>query len=155
MVTTGAATLEIHPISILDRLSSGTEYATRAANAAACVANVEPDSFLAFNTAMFANQPAENTTGMTDAELTSLVGAAGVASTDVAACIADQTYSGWVGASTQRALDGPIPNSDIEQVKGTPTVLVNGVQYTGSNADAAAFEAFVTAQRTAAAETGK
>ena len=148
-VTAGNATVEIHPISILDRLSSGTEYATRAANAAACVANYDPDNFLDFNAAMFADQPAENTTGLTDAELTSLVEGAGVTSSQAASCIADQTYSGWVDASTQRALEGPIPNSDIEQVEGTPTVLVNGVQYTGSNSDAAAFEAFVTEQMTA------
>ncbi|WP_166784051.1 DsbA family protein [Cryobacterium suzukii] len=149
-VTAGNATVEIHPISILDRLSSGTKYATRAANAAACVADFDPNKFLDFNTAMFAEQPAENTTGLSDAELTALVDGAGATSPEVASCIADQTYSGWVEASTQRALDGPIPNSDIEQVKGTPTVLVNGVKYTGSNSDAAAFEAFVTAQMTAA-----
>jgi protein-disulfide isomerase len=149
-VAAGNATVEIHPISILDRLSKGTEYATRAANAAACVANYDPDNFLDFNVAMFADQPAENTTGLTDAELTRLVEGAGVTSPEVASCIADQTYSGWVDASTQRALEGPIPNSDITQVKGTPTVLVNGVQYTGSNSDATIFEAFVTAQTTAA-----
>ncbi|SDN40658.1 Protein-disulfide isomerase [Cryobacterium flavum] len=150
-VTAGNATVEIHPISILDRLSSGTKYATRAANAAACVADYDPNNFLAFNSAMFADQPAENSTGLTDAELTTLVEGAGVTSTDVASCIKDQTYADWVDASTQRALNGPIPNSDIEKVKGTPTVLVNGVSYTGSFTDAAAFEAFVTAQTTAAA----
>ncbi|TFC24476.1 hypothetical protein E3O25_14975 [Cryobacterium sp. TMT1-3] len=151
-VTAGNATVEVHPISILDRLSSGTKYATRAANAAACVANYEPNKFLDFNTAMFAQQPAENSSGLSDAELASLVEAAGVTETEVASCITDQTYSGWVDASTQRALDGPIPNSDIEQVKGTPTILVNGASYTGSFTDAAAFEAFVTAQMTTAGE---
>ena len=149
-VTAGNATVEIHPISILDRLSSGTKYATRAANAAACVADYDPNNFLAFNTAMFADQPAENSSGPTNAELASLAQGAGVTSSDVASCITDQTYAGWVDASTQRALAGPIPNSDIENVKGTPTVLVNGVSYNGSFADAAAFEAFVTAQMTAA-----
>ena len=154
-VTAGNATVEIHPISILDRLSSGTEYATRAANAAACVANYDPDNFLAFNAAMFADQPAENTTGLTDAELTSLVSSAGITGAEVASCIADQTYSDWVDASTQRALEGPIPNSDLEQVEGTPTVLVNGVQYAESFTDAAAFEAFVIAQASADAESGE
>ena len=149
-VTAGNATVEIHPISILDRLSSGTKYATRAANAAACVANYDPNNFLAFNTAMFAGQPSENSSGRTNAELASLAQGAGVTSSGVASCITDQTYAGWVEASTQRALAGPIPNSDIENIKGTPTVLVNGVSYTGSFSDPAAFEAFVTAQLTAA-----
>ncbi|WP_158252338.1 thioredoxin domain-containing protein [Cryobacterium sp. Y29] len=152
-VTAGNATVEIHPISILDRLSSGTKYATRAANAAACVANYDPDNFLAFNTAMFADQPSENSSGRTNDELASLAQGAGVTSSGVASCITDQTYAGWVDASTQRALAGPIPNSDIENIKGTPTVLVNGVSYTGSFSDPAAFEAFVTAQLTA--EPGK
>jgi len=147
-VNAGNATFEFHPISILDQLSSGTKYATRAANAAACVANYDPNKYLDFNTAMFANQPAENSSGLTDAELTSLVAGAGVTSSDVATCITDQTYTGWVEASTKRALTGPIPNSDIALVKGTPTILVNGVSYTGSFTDAAAFEAFVTAQMT-------
>ncbi|MDJ0376858.1 thioredoxin domain-containing protein [Cryobacterium sp. PH31-L1] len=154
-VTAGNATVEFHPISILDRASSGTKYSTRAANAAACVADYDPNKFLAFNTAMFAGQPAENSSGLTDAELTSLVQGAGVTSTDVASCITDETYSGWVAASTQRALDGPIANADIPKVEGTPTVLVNGVKYTGSVSDAAAFEAFVTAQTTAAAGAGE
>lgn len=149
-VTAGNATVEIHPISILDRLSSGSKYATRAANAAACVANYEPDTFLAFNTAMFADQPAENTTGLTNDELASVAESAGVTSTEVASCITDETYADWVEASTQRALAGPIPNSDIDTVEGTPTVLVNGVKYAGSNSDAAAFDAFVTKQMTAA-----
>ena len=154
-VTAGNATVEIHPISILDRASSGTKYATRAANAAACVANYDPDNFLSFNTAMYVDQPAENSSGLTDAELTSLAEGAGVTSTEVAGCINDQTYAGWVDASTQRALSGPIPNSDIDNVKGTPTVLVNGVSYTGSFTDAAAFEAFVTEQVTKAAGSGE
>lgn len=148
-VTAGNATVEFHPISILDRLSSGTKYATRAANAAACVANYDPNNFLAFNTAMFADQPAENSNGLTDAQLTSLVQGAGVTSTAVASCISAETYSGWVDASTQRALTGPIPNANIKNVAGTPTVLVNGIQYTGSVTDAAAFEKFVTTQTTA------
>ncbi len=151
-VTAGNATVEFHPISILDRLSSGTKYATRAANAAACVANSDPNKFLDFNTAMFADQPAENTKGLSDAQLTSLVQGVGITSPAVASCITDQTYSGWVDAATQRALDGPIPNSDIASVEGTPTVLVNGVKYPGSISDAAAFEAFVTAQMTGASQ---
>jgi hypothetical protein len=76
-VTTGNATLEVHPISILDGSSSGTKYSTRAANAAACVADLDPDRFLAVNTALFANQPAENSSGLTNAELVTLVKNAG------------------------------------------------------------------------------
>jgi protein-disulfide isomerase len=145
LVASGAATLEVHPISILDRLSNGTEYSTRAANAASCVADSDPDSFLAINAALFANQPAENTDGLTDAELIELVASVGVDGTDVATCITDGTFTDWVGEATDRALDGPLPNTDVEAVEGTPTVLVNGTLYEGAVDDPQAFADFVTA----------
>jgi protein-disulfide isomerase len=153
-VTSGAATLEVHPISILDSQSQGTEYSTRAANAASCVANFDPNNFLAVNTALFANQPAEATTGLTDEELTELIATAGSDGADVASCIADGTFSEWVGAATDRALEGPLPNTEVAAVTGTPTVLVNGSQYSGALDDPDEFTTFVTEVMTAAtAET--
>ena len=59
----GTITLNIHPISILDRASQGTEYSTRAANAMYCVAAADGDAAVPFMQAMFANQPAEGSTG--------------------------------------------------------------------------------------------
>lgn len=143
-ITSGAATVEIHPLSVLDRSSLGTKYSTRAANAAACVANYAPDQFWAFNGLLFSNQPAENSEGLDNDKLKSLVGEAGV--TDPSAidsCIDDGTYKGWVADSTSRALQGPLPGTDNLTVKGTPTVLVNGQKYGGSLTDASAFSAFV------------
>jgi protein-disulfide isomerase len=145
-LTAGAITLETHPISILDNSSNGSKFSTRSANAAACVANYQPDSFLDVNSALFANQPAEGTSGLTDDELVSLVEEAGVTDESVATCITDQQFSDWVGDATDRALAGPLPNTELEAVKGTPTVLVQGVQYTGALDDAAAFETFVMQQ---------
>jgi protein-disulfide isomerase len=63
-VTSGAATVEIHPIAILTTRSNGTKYSERSANAAACVADRSPDSFFDFNSLLFANQPAEGTDGL-------------------------------------------------------------------------------------------
>jgi protein-disulfide isomerase len=152
-VTAGNATLEVHPISILDSASSGTRYSTRAANAAACVANFDPGHFLAVNTALFAKQPAENTAGLSDADLTTLVTGAGVTDAAVPGCITGQTFASWVGSATKRALAGPLPNSDVPNVSGTPTVLVNGTKYSGALDDAAAFAAFVQTQATAGTST--
>ena len=149
-VTAGTATLEFHPISILDSNSAGSKYSTRAANVAACVANYQPDDFLAVNTALFASQPKENTTGLTDAELATLVKTAGVTDKKVASCITDRTFANWLGAATKRALAGPLPDADIKKVSGTPTVLVNGVAYTGALDNATTFSDFVTAQVAAA-----
>jgi len=144
MVTAGTATLEVHPLSILDNASLNTEYSTRSANAAACVANYAPDAFLAVNTALFASQPEENTTGLSDDDLIALVTSAGAGSDDIAACITGGTFEDWVAAETQRALDGPLPNTEVDAVTGTPTVLVNGELYSGSLTDAAEFADFVS-----------
>lgn len=142
-VTAGNATVEIHPISIMDSSSAGSSYSTRAANAAACVADSDPNAFLAVNTALFAAQPEEQTSGLTDAELLAVLQAAGVQSDAVTECVTGQTFSTWVASATDRALAGPLPNADVETVTGTPTVLVNGVSYDGAFDDAAAFEEFV------------
>ncbi|NIJ06155.1 DsbA family protein [Frigoribacterium faeni] len=143
-VTQGAADLEIHPLGFLDNASLGSKYSTRSANALACVANYQPDAALDVNTALFAQQPAENTRGLTDAELVTLVEGAGVDDGDVASCIRDGEFTDWVTSATQRALNDPLPNSDLAAVTATPTVLVNGQQYQGSPTDAAAFAQFVS-----------
>ncbi len=144
LLENGGTTVVIHPIAILDRLSQGTKYSTRAANAAACVANYSPNQFYDFHTLLFANQPAENTPGLSDDELIALTEEVGVQTPPfIADCIKNQTFKSWSGASTARALNGPIPNSNVPQVTGTPTVIVNGLKYEGGVNDLAAFQAFV------------
>ena len=144
LLDNGGTTVDIHPISILDRASQGQKYSTRSANAAACVANYSPDQYLAFHKALFTNQPAENTTGLSDDELIAIAKDAGVKKvSQIESCINDQQFKPWVAASTNRALNGPIPNSNVEKVEGTPTVIVNGLKYTGPIDDLASFQAFV------------
>lgn len=140
------ATLEMHPIAFLTSNSAGTQYSLRAANAFACVANYEPAVALSFNALLFANQPQEGTTGLTDAQLKDYVSQAGATdTTEINSCIDGQTYKAWVQAATNRAFAGPIPNSSLSKISGTPTVLVNGQQYTTNDlTDTAAFKAFVT-----------
>jgi len=142
LVSSGTATLEIHPIAILDRSSLGTRYSSRAANAAACVAEYSPDDYLAVNTALFTSQPQESTAGLTNDELIGVLTTAGVTSDDVAKCVRDETFKAWVTAATSRALaDADLKNSDGKF--GTPTVLVNGERYDGSLTDASEFQSFV------------
>lgn len=130
LVESGVATLEIHPISILDRLSMGTQYSTRAANAMACVANYSPDSAFGYSASLFENQPEESTEGLTNQQLIDLAKKVKVdKQSSIASCINDTKFKNWVAASSARALAGPLPNSDIEKVGGTPTVLVNGQNY--------------------------
>lgn len=134
LVDSGAATVEYHPVAILTNSSVGTRYSNRAANAAACVANYSPDSYFDFNTAMFEQQPEEGTRGLDDAALAGIAtGIDGV--TDparITTCIDDEEFASWVTAATQRAVDGPIPNSTVDALPGTPLVLVNGQRYEAS-----------------------
>jgi protein-disulfide isomerase len=143
LVESGEATLSVHPIAILDHSYQGSLFSTRSNNAGACVANYEPEGFYDVMMAMYANQPLETTAGLSNAEIIDLVKGAGVDNSDVDKCINGVTFENWLTAATNRATDGPLPNSNVKNVSGTPTVLVDGIQYTGSITDSAAFQAFV------------
>lgn len=119
MVDDGSITLAVHPISILDRTSQGTAYSTRAANAAYCVAVADPAAPLPFLQAMFENQPAEGSRGLTNSQLLDIAAGAGV--TGIDACVNDGTYMGYV---TQRTQQTPIQPG--AQGIATPTVTING-----------------------------
>ena len=119
LVDDGTITLNIHPISILDRASQGTEYSTRAANAMYCVAVADGDAAVPFMQAMFANQPAEGTTGLTDEQILAIAGEAGV--TGIDACVNDGQYAGYVAEMTEETPVAPGASG-----VGTPTVAING-----------------------------
>ena len=144
---TGAATIEIHPISFLDRSSEGTQYSTRAANAAGCVATYSPDQYWAFTEEMYVKQPEENSTGLTNPQILSIVKFAKAKNySKIADCVNSKRFFSWVGSATTRAENGPLPDSNVSTVTGTPTVLVDGQQYTitdTSVSSAADFAAFV------------
>jgi protein-disulfide isomerase len=141
---TGAITLEIHPLAIFDRNSVGSKYSTRSANAAACVANYSPNNFFDFNALLFQKQPPEQSAGLTDAQLISLAKQAKVTHpASITSCINDQSFKTWVNAATARAATGPIPNSKLDKVTQTPTVIVDGVKYSGDFANAKDFALFV------------
>ncbi len=114
----GIADVYYHPVSILDGYSQNTAFSTRSASASALVAQESPENFLAFVKAMFVNQPAENTRGLSDAEIQAVATAAGVPD-DVVAKIPDHAYSSWVRSATEQA--------SVDGMKGTPTVAINGV----------------------------
>ena len=119
LVDDGTITLNIHPISILDRASQGTEYSTRSANAMYCVAVADGSASLPFMQAMFANQPAEQSTGLTDEQILAIASGVGVSGID--SCVKNGTYSKYVTTMTAKT---PIaPNA---QGIGTPTIAVNG-----------------------------
>ena len=119
LVDDGTITLNIHPISILDRYSQGTEFSTRAANAMYCVAEADADASVPFMQAMFENQPAEQTPGLTNAQILAIASSVGVSGID--SCVNDGRYEGFVSAMTEQT-----PVQPGAAGIGTPTVAVNG-----------------------------
>lgn len=146
LAASGDIALEIHPISFLDNLSQGTEYSTRAANAMAAVANYQPEVFLDANAALFANQPGENTSGLTNDEIWSILQSAGVTDENVKKAMEDETFNKWVSQMTDRAMNEDLPylTGDAKApLSGTPTVIIGGTLYEGSITDAQALQAAI------------
>ncbi|WP_028265998.1 DsbA family protein [Arthrobacter sp. MA-N2] len=114
----GKITLEYRPIGFLDA-SSTTNYSSRAANAAACVANTSPDKYSALIDMLYARQPAEGSAGISDNDLKKLATDAGSANID--SCIDNKTYRPFVKVVTKEA--------SIIGVTGTPSVFVDGQQW--------------------------
>ena len=143
-VESGAATLEVHPLAILDRVSEGTRYSSRSANAAACVANFSPNQYFAFHGLLLDSLPKENSGGLTDVELVALTVEAKVDNaTKIRGCVQNQTFISWVADARDRALRNSIQNTDLPPISSTPTIIVNGLPYDGAMNDPAAFSAFV------------
>lgn len=103
-------------IAALDRAST-TDYSSRALNASACVMAEGDDVWSAFHAALYAEQPPEGGAGLDDDTLVDLAVAAGAAEDDVRGCIVGGEHDDWVAQTTADAL---------EDVDGTPTVLVDG-----------------------------
>ncbi len=139
-ISIGAATLEVHPLAILDQASLGKKYSTRSANAAACVANYSPNQFFDFSALLFTNQPKENTEGLTDDQIISLAHKAKVGKADsITTCITDQEFKSWTNAATERATTNPLAGTDVKKLAGTPTIIINGKKYAGAIDSAADF----------------
>jgi protein-disulfide isomerase len=117
-ITAGKVKLEYHPVAILDRFSS-TEYSTRALNAAAAVIDTKPSAFVKFHSLLFANQPDENSAGLTDSRLIELAIQAGADRTAIESAITGRKFKGWIMKV----------NDEFQTVKhfeGTPTLVING-----------------------------
>lgn len=122
LVGAGKVRLELHPLAFLDEQSNGAQYSTRAANAIATVADRSPASVLAFNAALFTQQPAEGTRGLSDDQIAALAIKAGVPQ-DVVNAFNERTFQPWIINSTDAALKNG--------VNSTPTVKINGTVFKG------------------------
>ncbi|MEO8222608.1 MAG: thioredoxin domain-containing protein [Specibacter sp.] len=115
----GKITVEYRPIAYLDRFSAGTNYSSRSAAAAACVAHASPEKYKMFLDSLFTSQPAEQTEGLDAAALGRLAQDAGAA--DIADCVNNKTYRPYVEFATGLA--------STHGVAGTPTVFMDGFQW--------------------------
>ncbi|HAN24544.1 MAG: protein-disulfide isomerase [Microbacterium sp.] len=125
LVTANTITLNIHPISILDRVTasaaaSNQQYSTRAASAMYCVAINDYDKLYTFMQTMYQNQPSESSgAGLSNDEIAAYAQQAGA--TNSASCIAGNTYTQYVGYITKKT-----PTQPGSTGIGTPTIAING-----------------------------
>ena len=124
-VRAGDIVLEYRPFSFLEGASTN-RYATRAANAAACVADsAGVPEYAKFQAAAFAEQPEEGGPGPEDDTLIEWADEAGAP--DAAPCIRDERFAEWIAQALAAGQE--------LGVSSTPTVAINGsiVRVAGEN----------------------
>lgn len=122
LVNAGKIKMELHPLAFLDEYSQGTRYSSRTANALATVADRAPESVLAFNRGLYAEQPPENSRGLSDDKIAEIATKAGVPQ-EVVDTFKDDIFAQWVADGTEAAFDSGI--------EGTPIIKINGKRYSG------------------------
>ena len=137
---------------------AGYDYALRAANAFACVANGAPDQALAVNDALFTAQATFGTAGLSDDQLVDLVTKAGVTAKGTDKCLRSHHYERWVAQATSRASTA-VPFDGVKALGTAPLVVVGGHEYTGAVDDVSTFvnlvlQAYQEATQAASAASG-
>jgi protein-disulfide isomerase len=141
----GTATVVYHPVAILDSVSQGSRYSTRAASAVALVAEQAPEHLERLSLALFT---AQYSTGLTDEEIAGIARDAGVPD-EVAVLIAEGTaaerYAQWVTSATRDAVTQPSLTNPERDGFTTPTIALDGVRWGENWSDPAALTAAVDA----------
>lgn len=150
IVSSGQVTLELTPLSFLDRI--GTDYySSRAAGALACVADAQPEAAWDVNRHLFDRsvQPAESTPGLdNDALIDAVDAGAGGLNDDARSCIETEKFVPFAQALNSWAFANPVPHAEDPDlaITGTPFVVVDGVPYSGALDDSGAFTKFLAGQ---------
>ncbi len=147
LMATGNTTVEIVPLSFMDRSSEGSYYSSRAAGAVACFAEAQPGAAWAAHQALLSAevQPGAGP-GPDNAQLlAALKQHVGAIDPAVSDCVTTEAFVPFAQALNEWVFQNPVPNTVDTNVRleGTPTVVVNGVVYPGDAADPAEFKAFV------------
>lgn len=130
----GEVTEVVYPVSILDRMSGGSQFSTRASAASYYVAENAPEQIAVFLDTMFANQPEEGSAGLSDATIAQIATQAGVpddVATDIERGQAMDEYGDYVAAVTETAsADDELKNANGGF--GTPTIAIDGERWDGA-----------------------
>ena len=110
LVAAGDVSVSYHNVEIV------TDYGTEAGSAAACVAALAPEKWVAFNTSLYANHSSQ-TDDWKAADFRGFAEQQGVGG-DALSCITDRRYAGWIKANTG--------DFDKQNIKGTPAMFLNG-----------------------------
>jgi protein-disulfide isomerase len=116
LVSSNKVTMVYHPVAILDRNTNPAGYSTRAAAASGCAADL--GKFPEFLKALYAQQPAEGSAGLSDDQLIQIGGSVGLIDPTFAKCVRDGKYTTWVTHITDAF--------SAKGYTGTPTVVVAG-----------------------------
>lgn len=126
----GVITYEYRPLGFLDRQST-TNYSSRAAAAAAAVANSNPDKYLSFVSKLFQNQPQEGGAGLSNDQLKQYATDLGV---NIDSAVDDRTYRPSIAYTSQQV--------QVHGIVATPTIFVDGQQFQ-SKSQFTDFQSFV------------
>ncbi len=148
LVTDGSATLELVPLTFLDRVSNGTYYSSRAAAAVQCIVDSQPSAAWAAHTALLSSavQPGEGSSDLSDDQLIGVLDdSTGGLTPAVRDCIGTERFVPFAQALNAWVFQSPIPNAvdPTLAVTGTPFVVVNGIPYEGDPSDNAMFREFM------------
>lgn len=121
MAENGDVTLRMHVRPMLDDQTSPAGYSGRSANAALAVYADDPDLFWDMEQALYAQQPAEGSKGLSDTQLIHIAHEVG-ASDAVDDEITSMTYRDWIYGEIE---------PEAEKIGGTPAVLIDGTLYQG------------------------
>jgi protein-disulfide isomerase len=112
LIAAGDTSVSYHNIQIV------TDYGTQAGSAGGCVASNDPDKWVAFNAALYANHSAV-TDSWTAAQFADYAAEQGINSASQS-CIKNSQYTGWITSNTAAAA--------AKGVSATPTMFLNDVK---------------------------